>query len=187
MDVTDFHHRQQLPRPTGPHEPGVGGEVIGALGDGGEADENHGAGVEAFCFVDRGVADGVGRDVGLGDFAEVSPAEDAFVAERAAGDVGLLVEDEHFFRVAETLLFPTVDDFFDEFGRHGGIFARVGRRLGAFREMIATTEAFDHGIDGGVAVLLEEVPQRAGVADRGLEVNVGGLGPDGGEGVGAEA
>lgn len=98
MSSPHFHHRQQLPRTAGTHEPVVGGEVIGAFGDGWEADENHGAGIEAFRLVDRGVADGVGRNVRLCDFAEVSAAEDAFVAERAAGDVGLFVEDEHFFR-----------------------------------------------------------------------------------------
>ena len=51
-----------------------------------------------------------GNGEGLGAFAEVAAGEDAAVAERAFGDVGLGVEDEDVGGIAEAGFFPAGED-----------------------------------------------------------------------------
>jgi len=97
LNRRDMHARQQLPRTAGTHE--VGEAVVGAgeLVEGREANENHRQGVEAFRFVDGGVADGVAR--GLVEGFQIGPQrmiEQMLKAgERGVADLTAVVEDEH--------------------------------------------------------------------------------------------
>ena len=54
-------------------------------------------------------------------------------------------------------------------------------------EIVAPVERLQHGVDRRVAVFLEKAPQRAGVAQRRLQMDMGGLRPAVPEAVGIEA
>ena len=57
--------------------------------------------------MDRGVADGAGGVLVFGAFAEVATHKHTAIPDRAFGDVGLGVEDEHIRRIAKAGIFPT--------------------------------------------------------------------------------
>ena len=86
------------------------------------ADEDDGFGVEAFGFVDGGVADGAGGVFLFGAFPEVATHKHTAIPDRAFCDVGLGVEDEHILRITKAGIFPTKEDGFHEVGgiRAGG-------------------------------------------------------------------
>ena len=89
-----LHHRQKLSSPAAGHEPGVVVIVGGEIFVGWHADQNDGFGVEAFGFVDRGVAYGAGGVLVFGAFSEVATHKHTAMPDRTFGDVGLGVEDD---------------------------------------------------------------------------------------------
>ena len=91
---SSLHHRQQLSSPAGGHEPGVVVIVGGEILVGWHADDDDGFGVEAFGFVDGGVADGAGGVFLFGAFPEVATHKHTAIPDRAFCDVGLGVEDD---------------------------------------------------------------------------------------------
>ena len=54
-------------------------------------------------------------------------------------------------------------------------------RLRSLWEVVAIAERGNHAGGGPAGVVAEELPERSGVADGGLEADVGGLRPGGGE------
>jgi len=102
-------------------------------------------------------------------------AKDTVVAERAAGDVGLGVEDEHFRRIAKTGFFSSGrgwirQDRWRWFRREA-----MGLRVRPFRQVFALPERVNNAGGDGAGVIAEKLPTRAGVADVRLEADVRGL------------
>ena len=102
-----------------------------------EADEDDGFRVEPLRLVNGGVPDAVRAGLFLGAFAQVSTCENPAFPERAIGDVGLGVEDEHFRGITEAGFLPAAKDGFDEITSISLGRKRVDLWLGAFRKMVA--------------------------------------------------
>ena len=155
---SSLHHRQQLSSPAGGHKPGVVVIVGVEILVGWYADEDDGFGVEAFGFVNGGVADGAGGVLLFGAFSEVAAHKHTAIPDRTFGDVGLGVEDEHIRRIAKAGIFPTKEDGFHEVGgiRASGKWVDFGLR--AFGELIPAAERLDHACGDRARVIVEELP-----------------------------
>lgn len=179
-----LHEGQQLPGAADCHEPGVVVVVACEVLVGWEADEDDGFRIESFRLVDGCVANGVRGVLLLDAFPEVVAGEDATVAERAARDVGLGVEDENVRRIAEAGFFPAGEDGFDERAGVGSGGKRMDFRVRAFGKVVALAECLDHPRCGGVGVIAEKLPERTGVTDGRLKPDVRRLRPGGGQNCG---